>query len=108
MIKFSYPGELLKKLRNQRYFGKSVIFFASTLLLIWLTFFDSHSLQKRWSWHQESAQLAERNLALEQEIQDLQRQLNSDLPDEVIEQLARERYGMRKEGETVYHIEPVQ
>ncbi len=106
-MKFSYPRELFKKLRNQRYFGKSVIFFASTLLLVWLTFFDSHSLQKRWQWHQESERLMERNQELEQSIQDLHRQLNAELPDEVIEQLARERYGMRKEGETVYHVEQV-
>ncbi len=49
----------------------------------------------------------ERNQELEQSIQDLHRQLNAELPDEVIEQLARERYGMRKEGETVYHVEQV-
>ncbi len=50
----------------------------------------------------------EQNQKLEQDIQDLQRQLHSELPDEVIEQMARERYGMRKDGETVYHVEKVQ
>ena len=107
-MKLSYSRVLFKKLRNKRYFGKGVIFFAASILLVWLTFFDSHSLQKRWKWHQESVRLMERNQQLEQEIQDLQRQLHSELPDEVIEQLARERYGMRKEGETVYHVEQVQ
>ena len=106
-MKFSYPGVLLKKLRDKRYFGKSVIFFASALLLGWLTFFDSHSFQKRWKWHQESVRLETRNLELEQQIEDLKRQLDAELPDELIEQLAREQYGMRKEGETVYHVEQI-
>ncbi len=106
-MKFSYPGNLLKKLRGKRYFGKSVIFFASTVLLVWLTFFDSHSFQKRWNWHQESTRLEARNLELEQKILDIQRQLESELPDELIEQIAREQYGMRKEGETVYHVEQI-
>ena len=92
-MKLSYPGVLFKKLRNKRYFGKSVIFFAASILLIWLTFFDSHSLQRRWKWHQESSRLMERNLQLEQEIQDLQRQLHSELPDEVIEQLEEREVG---------------
>ncbi len=107
-MKLSFPGAFLKNLRNKRYFGRGVILFATSLLLVWLTFFDSHSLQKRWKWHQESARLMERNQQLAQEIEDLKRQLDSELPDEVIEQLARERYGMRKEGETVYHVEQVQ
>lgn len=107
-MKFNFSNASLQKLRDRRYFGKGVIVFATALLLIWLTFFDSHSLVKRWKWHQESVALMERNQQLEQDIQDLQRQLNTELPDEVIEQLARERYGMRKAGETVYHAEQVQ
>lgn len=107
-MKFSSPAELLKKLRYKRYFGKGFVFFAGSLLVVWLLFFDSHSLVKRWTWHQESVRLMERNQALEQEILEIERQLGSKLPDELIEQLARERYGMRKEGETVYHVEKVQ
>ncbi len=108
-MKLDFPNALLfKNLRDKRYFSKGVIIFATALLLVWLTFFDSHSLVKRWKWHHETVALMEKNQQLEQDIQDLKRQLDTELPDEVIEQMARERYGMRKEGETVYHAEQVQ
>jgi cell division protein FtsB len=80
---------------------------AAGLLLVWLAFFDSHSLVKRFTWRQEAAVLAQENEELRLKIAELERQLNTNLSDEVIEQLARERYGMRRDGETVYKIEEI-
>ena len=75
------------------------------LAALWLTFFDSHSLVKRVRWHQETARLTEENEALRQHIEDLETRLAEPLSDEVIEQIAREQYGMRRPGETVYRVE---
>ncbi len=75
------------------------------LAALWFTFFDSHSLVKRVRWHQEVARLAEENEALQQQIEILEARLAEPVPDEVIEKIAREEYGMRRPGETVYRVE---
>jgi cell division protein FtsB len=73
--------------------------------VLWLTFFDSHSLVRRLLWHQEYAQLVQENDTLRREIEMLETQLEAPVSDEVIEQIAREQYGMRRPGETVYRVE---
>ncbi len=72
---------------------------------LWFTFFDSHSLVKRVRWHQEVVRLAEENETLRQQIEVLEERLAEPLSDEVIEKIAREEYGMRRPGETVYLVE---
>lgn len=72
---------------------------------LWITFFDSHSLVKRVRWNQEVARLTEENKALRQEIEVLEERLAEPLSDDVIEKIAREEYGMRRPGETVYRVE---
>lgn len=72
---------------------------------LWFAFFDSHSLARRIAWHHESRQLLEENARLQQEIDILEARLAQPLSDEVIEKIAREQYGMRRPGETVYRIE---
>ncbi len=74
------------------------------LAALWFTFFDSHSLVKRVRWHQEVARLTEENEALRQEIDALEERLAEPLSDEIIEKIAREEYGMRRPGETVYRV----
>ena len=74
------------------------------LAALWFTFFDSHSLVKRVRWHQEVARLTEENGALRQEIEALEERLAEPISDEVIEKIAREEYGMRRPGETVYRV----
>ena len=73
-------------------------------LALWLAFFDSHSLARRVSWHHEHARLAAENAALRAEIEQLEARLDAGISDEVIEQIAREQYGMRRPGETVYRV----
>lgn len=75
------------------------------LLVVWILFLDSHNIVQRVQWHQEHAQLVEENNALLEQIEELERGLGEPLSEEVIEQIAREQYGMRRSGEAVYPIE---
>lgn len=77
-----------------------------TALVVWVLFFDSHSLLKRYQWHQELDALTQENKKLRGEIQHLQTQLEQPLSDRVVERIAREEYGMKRPGETVYHVNP--
>lgn len=72
---------------------------------LWFTFFDSYSLVKRVRWHTEHARLSQENEILRREVENLEERLKKPLPDEVIEKIAREQYGMRRPGETVYRVE---
>ncbi|SHK78102.1 FtsB family cell division protein [Rhodothermus profundi] len=75
------------------------------LLGIWLAFLDSHSLYRRIRWSYEAARLRAQNEALRQRIDSLKQQLKRGITDEMIERIAREQYGMRRPGETVYRVE---
>jgi len=74
-------------------------------LLLWIAFFDSHSLLRRYRWHAEYERLQQENQRLEQETERLSKKLAEPLSDETIEQIAREEYGMVRPGETVYRVE---
>lgn len=91
--------------RTRTSLRRRIVLAALVLLGIWLAFFDSHSLYKRYGWHRERAALRADNAALEEQIQDLSAKLADGLSDEVVEQIAREQYGMRRPGETVYRVE---
>ncbi len=72
---------------------------------VWVGFFDSHSLAERVRGHAAHRDLAAQNAQLQAEIDALQQRLDAGLSDEVVEQVAREQYGMRRPGETVYPAE---
>ena len=74
-------------------------------VFVWIAFFDSHSLLRRYQWHQDRDQLAAENQQLSEEIQRLRRQLDRPLTDSLVERIAREEYGMKRPGETVYRVE---
>ncbi len=73
--------------------------------LLWFTWFDSYSLVRRSEWQREYEKLVEENIQLRSEIAELQSMLENPPSDEAIEKIAREQYGMRRDGETVYRIE---
>lgn len=73
--------------------------------LLWFTWFDSYSLIRRAKWQREYEELVEENMQLRSEIAELQSMLENPPSDETIEKIAREQYGMRRDGETVYRIE---
>jgi len=74
-------------------------------VLVWVAFFDSHSLLKRYQWHQELEALTAENDTLRQEIQHLQRELDRPLSDSTVERIAREEYGMKRPNERVFRLE---
>lgn len=83
---------------------RRLVLVVGVFTLLWITFFDSHSLLKRISWHHEQAELRAENESLAAEIERLEREIEKGLSDEVVEQIAREDYGMRRPGETVYRV----
>lgn len=75
-------------------------------VLIWILFFDSHSLWQRYQWHQELEATKQENTTLRKEIKRLRTQLDRPLSDSAVVRIAREEYGMKRPGETIYRIEP--
>lgn len=75
------------------------------LLGIWFVFFDSHSLVKRIQYVNERAQLSEDVQRLRTANEELEAKVEAGLTDDVVERVAREQYGMRRNGETVYPVE---
>ena len=73
-------------------------------LLIWIAFFDSHSLLRRYQWHQEYDRLSTENEQLRQDIRRLRKKLDRPLSDSLIERIAREEYGMKRPDETIYRL----
>lgn len=98
MLPSSMTDHEKRRLRNR------ILVCAGLLLALWLAFFDSHSLLKRVTWHQEFTELREENARLSTEIDRLEEEVIKGLSDEAVEEIAREEYGMRRLGETVYRV----
>ncbi|MEM8600628.1 MAG: septum formation initiator family protein [Bacteroidota bacterium] len=75
------------------------------LLAAWVTFFDSHSLVRRAAFLMEHRALRAENTALQEAIEQREAELAAPLTNATVERLAREQYGMRRPGETVYRTE---
>lgn len=87
---------------------RSLFVAAAGFLLVWLTFFDSHSFFRRATWHYERAELSQQNEELQVRIDEIEASLERGLTAEDVERIAREEYGMRRPGETVYPEPPQQ
>jgi cell division protein FtsB len=74
-------------------------------VFVWVLFFDSHSLLRRYYWQQELEATTRENAALREDIKRLRTQLDRPLSDSVVERIAREEYGMKRPDETIYRIE---
>ena len=72
---------------------------------VWFVFFDTYSIRNRRAWQSELQLLEEENTRLRLEISRLQDELAHPPTDEAIEKIAREEYGMRREGDVVYRVE---
>ncbi len=88
---------------------KNKFFIAFVLVMVWLIFFEHHSLIHQWrsgriirEFKKEKAfykkQIYQDSLAIEEITND---------PD-ALERLAREKYYMKKEGENIYIIKEVE
>ena len=87
---------------TRRRYRRPIVLVAVGLLLVWLTFFDSHSFVRRATWWQESTELRRENERLSTQIESIEATLEAGLSDDDVERIAREQYGMRRPGETVY------
>lgn len=85
-------------------FRKTAFLLAAGAVLIWVAFFDSHSLFSRIQLMREKAHLEEENARMKAEIARLEDVLARELTDEEIERIAREQYGMSRTDETVYPV----
>ena len=86
---------------------RRLLLFGGLLALLaftWIAFFDSHSLLKRYRWHQQYEAVSAENQSLREQIQALDKKLDEPLSDETVERIAREEYGMKRPGETIYRI----
>ncbi|MDT0631624.1 FtsB family cell division protein [Rubrivirga litoralis] len=74
-------------------------------LILWVAFFDSHSVWRRVAYAQELDRMSEENAAIGAENDALEARLDRGLDDATVERVAREQYGMRRPGERVYRVE---
>lgn len=78
------------------------------VLFIWFAFFDTYSIWTRIQLNQrmddlqtKKKELRQKTVILKDKIEDLETDPS------LLERIAREEYGMKKEGETVYKIKEV-
>jgi cell division protein FtsB len=83
---------------------RRLLFLGLGLLAGWLAFFDSHSLLRRATYAHRLHELQEENERLRAENAALQERLAAGLDPTTVERVAREQYGMRRPGETVYRV----
>ena len=74
-------------------------------VLIWFAFIDTYSIWTRVELHNRKNDLIQKTEYLEAETAKLKQQIENLKNDPaLLERIAREEYGMKKEGETVYKI----
>ncbi len=88
----------------KRRLGKVLLWTLVGAALGSFVFFDSHSLLKRMTWRSEYLDVREENEHLRADITALEQEVREGLSDEAVEKIAREEYGMRRPGETVYPV----
>lgn len=74
-------------------------------VVIWFAFIDTYSLWTRYELSERKKDLKIKTTQLEAETERLKQQIR-DLKNDpaLLERIAREEYGMKKEGETVYKV----
>lgn len=77
----------------------------AAFVLVWFAFIDSYSLKTRWDLHTQKQELKERAEQLNADSEELKTKIEQlDEDPALLEKIAREEYGMRKPGETVYKV----
>ncbi len=76
-------------------------------ILVWFSFIDVYSIQTRWELSDRKQELELRTEELAEKSEELKQKMDLLENDPaLLEKIAREEYGMRKPGETVYKIKP--
>lgn len=90
-----------KALRNKK---GTIILLISVVLFVYLTF-DNKGIIARIRLESQKKELEQKILKAEAETKDLHAQIKALQGDKkTIEKIAREKYGMAKDGETVYRV----
>lgn len=72
---------------------------------VWVSFFDTYSIHTRVSMARQKADLEAEIQRLNSSIDQLDQNIDELQNDPaLLEKIAREEYGMRKQGETVYRV----
>ena len=76
-------------------------------MALWFLFIDTYSLLTKYQLDSKKEDLIERTAELERKTAELEQKIKEleNNPD-LLEKIAREEYGMRKPGETVYRVKP--
>jgi cell division protein FtsB len=99
--KFGFPGILKKLVRNKRAMLGIVL---GTPLVLFLLF-GGHGIVQRVRLQEQKSELEAKIQQAETETKELQVQSRAlDTDKKAIEKVAREKYGMIRDGETVYRI----
>lgn len=98
--------ELLNPLRWRKSF---LFLILGGFVVIWFTFIDTYSIWTRIELSQRKAELKAKKEQLKAETNLLKKKIENLRTDPfLLERIAREEYGMKKEGETVYKINEVE
>jgi cell division protein FtsB len=93
---------LLNPLRWKR---SALLSLLGLFLLIWFGFLDTYSLWSRYQLEREKKNLVHRTEQLVADTEELRNKIEALRNDpSLLEKIAREEYGMRRPGETVYRI----
>ncbi len=93
----------LNPLRWRRSFLFSVLLL---MLVIWFGFIDTYSVRTRILLNSEKNELVRETERLREETAEIQQKMEDLSSDPgLLEQLAREEYGMRKPGEIIYRVQ---
>ena len=71
---------------------------------LWVAFLDSHSLLRRALYARDLGRIETENAELQRENAQLSAAVEDGLDAGTVEKVAREQYGMRRPGETVYRV----
>ncbi|MCH8569202.1 MAG: septum formation initiator family protein [Balneolales bacterium] len=92
----------LNPLRWKKSFLISIL---AGFLIIWFGFLDNYSIYTRYQLSKEKAELKQQIELLQRETESLETRIQALQTDSsYLERIAREDYGMRKPGETIYQI----
>lgn len=95
-------SDLLNPLRWNKSF---LVILLATFIVIWFSFIDVYSLKTRWELHERKQELQIKTEELAEKSEQIKSRMQALENDPaLLEKIAREEYGMRKPGETVYKI----
>lgn len=85
--------------------SRFLLFLLAGFVLIWIGFFDDHSLLTRYQLQKQHSDLKQQTELLQAETKILEEKIEALENDPAqLERIAREEYGMRRPGEVIYEF----